>query len=181
MDVHIYRQVAPADIIVATHLLESDHLEDRKRARNDLVRAGAQALPALLKLAESPHTQTRWEAIKVLGGMQAPETAPYLVRAMEDSHYEVRWCAAEGLIKLERKGLVPLFRALVTGVGRTWLREGAHHVLRVLKKDGYLGEPAIGVLHALDSIEPDVEVPWAAEKALEVMDERETHSTGPRA
>ena len=179
MDVHIYRQVTAEDIVLFARLLASDHLEDRKRARVELIRAGAQAVPVLLKLTHDPQSQTRWEAIHILGEIQDARAIPALVRALEDDHYEVRWSASEGLVNLGAKGLAELFRALRTRFGSIWLREGAHHVLRILKENGYLGEPASIVLKALDSIEPVVEVPWAAEKALEVLDERETHTTGP--
>jgi hypothetical protein len=177
MDVRIYRQEPPEDIGMLIQLLGSDRMADRKKARVELVRAGPLAVPALLKLASNPRTDLRWEIVHTLGEIGDPRAAPGLVIALEDDHYEVRWCAAEGLINLEREGLIPLFKGLRDRFGSPRLREGAHHVLRVLKNKGYLGGPALKVLEALDSIEPEATVPWAARKALDFLYERETHTT----
>jgi hypothetical protein len=179
MDVRIYRQEPPEDIGMLIRLLDSDHMADRKKARLELVRASHSAVPALLKLVNTPRPDLRWELVHILGEIGDPQAAPALVRALEDDHYEVRWRAAEGLIKLERHGLIPLFKGLRDRFGSYRLRDGAHHVLRVLKDKGYIGEPALTVLGALDSAEPEATVPWAARKALDYLYERETHTTGP--
>jgi hypothetical protein len=50
-----------------------------------------------------------------------------------------------------------------------WLREGAHHILNVLKKEKYLRQPCLHVLQALEGVEPEVTVAGAAEAAWESL------------
>ena len=61
--------------------------------------------------------------------------APALVEAMNDDAFGVRWLAAEGLITLRRQGLGPLLQALIEHPDAMWLRESAHHVIKVLADD----------------------------------------------
>jgi HEAT repeat protein len=109
----------------------------------------------------------RWEAAKALGQISDPTAAEALVRALEDEMFDVRWLAAEGLITLGRGALLPLLHALVERSDSEWLREGAHHVFHDLVK----GKPDLKdilqpVLATLDDVEPSLEVPFAAETAL---------------
>jgi hypothetical protein len=90
-----------------------------------------------------------------------------LVKALEDKMFDVRWLAAEGLISIGREALVPLLRELIEHPDSFWLREGVHHVLH----DIYQGDHKTlrPVLVALESFEPSVEAPLAAEVALKAL------------
>jgi HEAT repeat protein len=88
------------------------------------------------------------------------------VRTLEDEKSAVRWLAATALINLGRDALVPLLQGLEGHSESIWFREGAHHVLRSLVKDG-LADEAIPVLEALENLEPCVEAPVAAFHVLE--------------
>lgn len=147
--------------------LGSDKLGERKRARAALISAGNPSVPALISLLSNHSSELRWEAAYVLGEIKSPEAAPALVNALEDEALEVRWRAAVGLIKLKRHSLIPLFEALKGCFDSVLLREGAHHVLRGLDKEGVLADPSLKVLEALESVEPAITVPWAVERALE--------------
>jgi len=68
-------------------------------------------------------------------------------------------------VRLGRDGLVPLMEALVERPESAWLREGAHHVLRVLVGRG-LDVHIVPVLKALEAIEPVLDVPRVARIAL---------------
>jgi len=140
----------------------------RQRARHSLVAIGEPAVPALVKVLTDPDAHRRWEAAKTLGAIGDPAAAPALVRAMEDEDFGVRWLAAEGLISLKRAGLAPLFQALAAHPDRVWIREGAHHVCRMLV-DHDLHDLVAPVLAALDSAEPMLEAPGAARSTLEVL------------
>jgi HEAT repeat protein len=140
----------------------------RQRARHSLVAIGEPAVPALVKALNDPNGHRRWEAAKTLGAIRDPSTAPALVRAMEDEDFGVRWLAAEGLIGLKRAGLVPLFQALAEHPDSVWIREGAHHVCRMLV-DHELHDLVAPVLAALDSGEPALEAPGAARTAIEAL------------
>jgi HEAT repeat protein len=138
----------------------------RQRARHSLVAIGEPAAPALVKALSDPNGHRRWEAAKTLGAICDPMAAPALVRAMEDEDFGVRWLAAEGLIGLKRAGLAPLFQALAEHPDSVWIREGAHHVCRMMV-DHDLHDLVAPVLAALDSGEPALEAPRAACAALE--------------
>lgn len=103
----------------------------------------------------------RWEAAKALGEIADPETGPVLVEALEDEEFDVRWLAAEGLVRMNIKGLKPLLEALELRGDSVLLREGAHHVFHDLAK-GRLRKFLVPVLASLEALEPGEEVPWTA-------------------
>lgn len=135
-------------------------------ARRQLAKAGASAAPHLLAALDQATSRQRWEIIKVLGEIAAPVAAPALVQALEDESVNVRWAAANALIALDRAGLKPLLTALTQHLDSAWLREGAHHVLHVLKNRGRLFPAEVEVYQALEGPAPDIQTPWAAEKVL---------------
>jgi HEAT repeats len=137
----------------------------RRDTRERLVEIGRPAGPALITALASPSRSVRWEAAKALGQIRDPRATPALVDALEDVDPAVRWLAAGGLLALGQQGLVALLEALEQCSDSLWLREGAHHVLHTLIRDG-LADEAVPVLQALEDIEPAVETPTAAQCAL---------------
>ena len=146
-------------------LASADGVE-RHAAREQLTEIGRPVVPALLGALQSPSDHARWEAAKALGEIPDPSAAPALVRALEDEKAAVRWLAATALINLGRNALVPLLRGLEDHSDSIWFRDGAHHVLRSLIRDGVADE-AIPVLEALENLEPCIEAPIAAYHVLE--------------
>ncbi|MGA2518900.1 MAG: HEAT repeat domain-containing protein [Thermodesulfobacteriota bacterium] len=167
------------EILINT--LSSHKDKAREGARHTLVAMGKAAVPSLIEALGNKNALMRWEAAKALGEIGDPETAPVLVKALEDDNFDVRWLAAEGLIKMNIQGLKPLFEALEHRGDSVLLREGAHHVFHDLAKGG-LRKFLVPVLAALEALEPgeevlrvahhkmEVEVPWAARRALEVLE-----------
>lgn len=149
--------------------LGSFDVERRKRARRSLSDAGMAAVPALIGAISDPNVRIRWEAIKALGKLGDPSAVPALVKALEDENVGNRWAASETLITFRQAAIVPLLEALTVRFDSIRLRIGAHHVLHVLRKDGQLSEPVEKVFKALEDIEPEVEVPWAAQLALKEL------------
>jgi HEAT repeat protein len=148
----------------------------RHQARLALVEMGRPVVPFLVDALRDHSDHRRWEAAKALSQIGDPAAAPALVSILEDENFGVRWLAAEGLIAAGTKGLAPLLDALVKHSDSAWLREGAHHVLRTLAGDHGLHKELAAVLAALDDVEPVIEVPPAAHKALDVLEEK----VGPR-
>jgi HEAT repeat protein len=140
----------------------------RERARQSLVAIGGPAVAPLIEALADRNEQMRWEAAKALCQIADPASAPALVTILEDEVFDVRWLAAEGLIALGRGALVPLLQALMEHPDSLWLREGAHHVLHELS-GGDLKEVLRPLLAALEDVEPSVEVPLAAESALDAL------------
>jgi HEAT repeat protein len=153
----------------------------RVKARNSLVALGKTAVPPLIEALKNKNYLMRWEAAKALGEIGDPEAAPALVNSLEDEEFDVRWLAGEGLIKMNINGLKPLLRALEHRGDSVMLLEGAHHVFHDLTK-GALRKYLLPVLAALEALEPrgglpwvarhemEVEVPWAARQALEILE-----------
>jgi HEAT repeat protein len=141
----------------------------RKEARLKLVHIGRPAVPALVEALADPKDQVRWEAAKALTEIRDPKAAPALVESLKDENFGVRWLAAEGLISAGKRGLVPLLQALENHSDSAWLREGAHHVIRTLVGREDLHDLLSPVLIALDDVEPVIEVPPAAQKALDEL------------
>ncbi len=151
-------------------LCDKDTLK-RHRARLTLVDIGSLAVPYLIQALEDSHAVEckRWESAKALSDLGDPSAAPALIDVLgQDEQFGIRWLAAEGLIAMGLNGLVPLLNALIQRSDSTWLREGAHHVLRTLAGRGLYVYVA-PVLTALEDIEPAVEVPPAARAALDAL------------
>jgi HEAT repeat protein len=151
-------------------LCDRDTLK-RHRARLSLIDIGSPAVPYLIQALEDLDSEecVRWEVAKALSDIGDPAAAPALVGVLgQDEHFGIRWLAAEGLIAMGRNGLIPLLNALIQHSDSAWLREGAHHVLRILAGRGLYTYVA-PVLTALEDIEPAVEVPTAARAALDVL------------
>lgn len=160
-------------------ILASNDSLARQRARESLVDIGRPAVAPLMEALAAPDSNyhVRWEAAKALSELEDPEAAPVLVTALEDDSFGVRWLAAEGLISLGRDGLAPLLETLVQRSDSAVLREGAHHVLRMLN-EGDLRPQIAPVLAALEDVEPIVEVPVAAHAALEALGKANTGPAG---
>ncbi len=88
---------------------------------------------------------------------------------MEDEEFEVRWRAAEGLIKMDVNGLKPLLQALIRNGDSVFLREGVHRVLHKVAR-GELRNFLLPVLNALESTWSLFEVPIVALRALESLE-----------
>ncbi len=158
----------PAPISKLIAALSDDDRVTRQRARETLVEIGRPAVPPLTEALMKSRERVRWEAANALSEISDPMAAPALVRALEDNSFGVRWLAAEGLISLGRGGLSPLLEALVEHPESAWLRQGAHHVIRILAEEG-LHDHVTSVLKALEDIEPAIEVIQPAKTALEEL------------
>lgn len=133
----------------------------RRKAREALVTVGQAAVKPLTDALSDPSEFVRWEAAKALAEIGSPSATEAMVKSLEDDSFGVRWLAAEGLIALGRAAIEPLMLALMQGSSSPWLREGAHHVLHDLAKQGLRREVA-PVIAALEGPEPDMGVPEAA-------------------
>ncbi|MGE5123387.1 MAG: HEAT repeat domain-containing protein [Acidobacteriaceae bacterium] len=141
----------------------------RMRAREVLICIGEPAVPALIDTLAGENTELRWQVVKVLESIQDVRAATALVIRLEDENAGVRWAAADALVRLRRAALPALFETLKRDFDSLWLRQGAHHILHVLKDAGKLNPAEEKVFEALEDIEPTIAVPWAAAKALQAQ------------
>jgi HEAT repeat protein len=152
--------------LLIADLHDADGLK-RQKARYALIALNKEAVPALTDIVLKEKGHARWEAIEALGWIGDPEVATILVDNLRDDDVGIRWAAANALIKLGRAAVEPLLAALTEHFDSIWLRQGAHHILHTFKDRGLLYPKEVKVFEATEGIEPLVEVPWAANAALE--------------
>ncbi|MFC1969585.1 HEAT repeat domain-containing protein [Chloroflexota bacterium] len=140
----------------------------RVMARQQLVAYKKRSVAPLIRTLSDENDWVRWEAAKALSQIGNPKSIQVLLEALTDEKFEVRWLAAEGLIRTGRKAIVPLLKALVKHSDSYWLREGIHHVLHDIN-GGKIRNVLRPVLGALEGPEPSLEVPLAAQAALETL------------
>ena len=138
----------------------------RQKARFSLEKIGKEATPFLIGALSDRIEHCRWEAAKTLISIKDPQAAPALVEALMDKSFEIQWLAAEALIALRTVSVPPLLKALIEHSDSADLQQGAHHVLHALERERLLDERTVKVLDALRSLDADVWVITAAQKAL---------------
>jgi HEAT repeat protein len=124
---------------------------EREKARKTLVAKGKDSLDYLMELLSHPRHICRWEAVKTMEEIGDPDSIPMFIQALEDDKSDVRWIAAEGLIKLGRQSIEPLLKALIDKSDTVFVLEGAHHVFFDLEEKGELpdGFPVDNLLSTL--------------------------------
>jgi HEAT repeat protein len=140
----------------------------RVKARLQLVAYKKRSVAPLIRTLSNENDWVRWEAAKALSQIGNQKAIQALLEALSDKQFEVRWLAAEGLIRIGRKAVVPLMEALVKHSDSYWLREGIHHVLHDINR-GKIRKVLRPVLAALEGPEPSLEVPQAAQAALDAL------------
>ena len=155
----------------------------RQRARLQLEHFGQESIPALLEALKSPNVHVRWETVQALGEIRDPKTAAELVNMLMDEDTGVRWGAMESLSRMGRECLRPLLESFIKNFDSLWLREGVHHILRVLNDRHKLNDRENVLFEELNKQTiPGFESgwtsqqAWAAEKALEMLDSQATLS-----
>ena len=86
---------------------------DRKKARKKLVAMGENMIDFLMELLNHPKHIYRWEALKTMLEIGNPISIPLFIQSFEDDESDIRWIAAEGLIKLGNQSIQPLLKALL--------------------------------------------------------------------
>ena len=160
---------------IKNHLaeLENDNIQVRNTARWLLTDMGSKAVPDLIQQLKTDKEHCRLEAAKILGEIRDPSAANALVDALVDESINVHWAASEALIKYGRGAILPLLECITRHFDSIRFRQGAYHILHVLERSHQLDPHAQEVLNALRDIEPSVNAPWAAERALEFYKFRE--------
>jgi HEAT repeat protein len=155
--------------------LHSHNWKLREGARWQLESLHDTALFPLMDALNEKDWHVRWEAAKALRDIADARAAPALVKSLRDRRFGVRWLAAEGLISMGEGSLPALLDALVHQGDSILIRDGARHVLRELLGHHMRGDVESlvrPVFEALEDIEPSVEAPVAARRALQALPPR---------
>ena len=140
-------------------------------ARLALVERGPEAVPYLVEALKTGKDFVPLEAAKALGNIGGPQATWALIDALEDARFDVRWVAAEELVRIGPDAIKPLLKALIEKADSLFLRQGAHHVFSDTEdpqKRLLLGP----VLAAIDDDVPRLEVPVVAKKALDKLESK---------
>ena len=126
-------------------------------------------MPLSQVLENSKIYKARWEAAKALGQIGDLKSIPTLVKALEDPESDVAWLAAKALEKFRKVAWPELLHALVDhGSQSVLLQQGAHHILRNQKVEGF--NDLLDLLRtALESGSVSESIPPAAYEILERM------------
>ncbi len=115
--------------------IDSKNYRKKINARGTLVRMGRTILPHMYKLLDSENNLLRMEAAKIVELIAEKSSIPVLINYLDDKEFEVRWMAAEGLIRIGRTSILPLLKSIRDGKSSFFHNKGAHHILLSLLND----------------------------------------------
>ena len=127
----------PARLVkIISEAIDESNIIRKIDARKHLVRMGKTIVPLLNKLLSSGNIVLRKEAAKIVSLIADRRSIPFLIELLNDKEFDIRWIAADGLIKIGRHSILPLLKSIRDGKSSLLLNEGAHHVLiELLKED----------------------------------------------
>jgi len=149
-------------------MLGSKNGMQRKKARKLLIKNGEKAIDPLLELLNSPLHILRWEAMKALKEIGDQSLIPVFISMLEDDKSDIRWIAAEGLIKLGRPAIEEILISLIKKTDAVFLLHGAHHVFYELREKEKLPEdfPINDLLASLKYTNPKEKITLTIYKIL---------------
>ena len=80
-------------------------------------------------LLYSKNDSLRMEAAKITELIADRRSIPLLINLLDDPLFDIRWIAAEGLIKIGRWSICPLLKSVRDGRNSLLSNRGAHHIL----------------------------------------------------
>jgi HEAT repeat protein len=148
-------------------LLDKKNFDLKLDARNTLAKMGKTILPQLHMLLLTGNVDLRKEVAKVVELIASNQSIPVLITLLDDVDFDIRWIAAEGLIKIGRKSIVPLLESIRDGNSSYFTDKRAHHVLEHLLTESEKNELETLLLSLDDYLEAREIAPAEAAKALE--------------
>ncbi len=157
----------PVNLVKLINALSDDEdYSNKKNARITLEQMGKKALPHLHKLLTSDNSLLRMEAAKIVKNIADKRSIPLLITLLDDIEFDIRWTAAEGLIKIGRESISPLLTAIRDGKSSLLLNKRAHQILSKLLLETEK-EQLSSLMLSLDDYLGLIEIaPVEAQKAL---------------
>jgi HEAT repeat protein len=112
------------------------------------------------------------EAAKVVELIADRRSIPFLINLLDDKEFEIRWIAAEGLIKIGRRSILPLLTSIRDGKSSFILNKGAHHVLLSLLNENEKNKLTSLLLSLDDAQELGETAPIEASEAIKTIFKR---------
>lgn len=76
---------------------------------------GKTIISQMHKLLDSENDSLRMEAAKIIELIADRRSIPLLINLLDDTKFDIRWIAAEGLIKIGRRSILPLLKSVREG------------------------------------------------------------------
>src|SRR5664279_494816 len=149
--------------------LDSKNSVKKLAARSTLVGMGKQIIPKLHKLLGSENGLLRSEVAKIVELIADRRSIPLLLILLDDKEFEIRWIAAEGLIKIGRPAILPLLKSIRDGKSSLILNKGAHHVLLSLLNENEKNKLKSFLLSLDDAKELGETAPVEASEAIKTI------------
>jgi HEAT repeat protein len=116
-------------------LVSLNNYHEHIKAQDELAAMGKEILPVMYTLMNSNSAILRKEAAKIMKLIADRTSIPVAIGMLEDSFGDIRWIAAETLIRIGRRSIRPLLKTIYKNSQSYFLREGAHHVLSELIRE----------------------------------------------
>ncbi len=109
--------------------LDTKDFSNKLIARESLVKMGKTIIPQVHKLLSSDNDLLRMEAAKIIELIADRRSIPIFLGLLDDPIFDIRWIAAEGLIKIGRPSICPLLKSVRDGKSSLIFNRGTHHIL----------------------------------------------------
>jgi len=149
--------------------LDTKNSGKKLAARSTLVKMGKTIIPQLHRLLDSKNGLVRSEAAKIVELIADRRSIPFLIILLDDKEFEIRWIAAEGLIKIGRRSILPLLKSVRDGESSYFHNKGAHHVLNGLLNESDKKKLSPLLLSLDNSYELGETAPVEASKAIKTI------------
>ena len=149
--------------------LDSKNSVKKLAARNTLVKMGKTIIPHLHGLLNSKNVSLRMEAAKIVELIADKRSISFLIILLDDKEFEIRWIAAEGLVKIGRRSILPLLKSIRDGKSSFIFNKGAHHVLLSLFNDNEKNKLKSLLLSLDDAQELGETAPVEASEAIKTI------------
>lgn len=146
---------------------------ERMEARTELIAVGEAVVDEIVEAFGSEQQQTRWEAANCLRKIGSPRAIPALVAEIEEADTDVGWLAAEGLIAIGEKSLIPVLTSLTSTKHAEidHFYQNAHHIIRTFACSKKYHLSLQSLLTAFGQSEPQMSVPRAAYEVLQQLED----------
>jgi HEAT repeat protein len=120
----------PANLVkLLNESLDTEDYSKKLAARESLVEMGKTIIPLIHKILSSENDSLRMEAAKIIELIADRRSIPLLINLLDDQVFDIRWIAAESLIKIGRRSICPLLKSVRDGRSSLFFNRGAHHIL----------------------------------------------------
>ena len=120
-------------------LCDSDR-QKRVEARRELVALGDETLKYVDDYLDHPKHICRWEVLRVVKEIADLKSIPVFLDALDDDKSDIRWIAAEGLIRMGKYSIRPLLNLIKEKYDSVFVLNGAHHIILELYERELLPE-----------------------------------------